>query len=133
MATPTRSQDCDLWLWDGATEYEGRLVRFEERTFTARVRPVRQAGGTAVLGKRVPTSVLDLQRLFTERKFLAHFKGTVEGSLFEAAIANVQRSSDGDYDYLLDGRFTALDEKQLEILSRLPIEGAAEFLKRRAM
>ncbi len=124
--------ECDVWLWDGATEYEGKLVRVEKRRFVARVRQAEKAaGGAGGLGKRVPLSYLDLQRQFMGRRFLGHFDGSAEGALVEAEIENVQRSSDGDYDYLLDGKFGPLDDAQLEMLSRLSVGGAAALLRRR--
>lgn len=130
-ATPKRTRPAEVWLWDGLTEYEGVLVKFGDRTFTARLRQVRK-GPAAALGKPIPASTLDLGRLFADRRFLAHFEGTAEDSLFEARVGSVQRSSDGDYDYLLDGRFAALDPKELEALGRLPVEGAARLLRRKA-
>src|SRR5262245_23325869 len=109
----TRS-GCDLWLWDGSGEFEGMLVKFDESSFSARVRPVRKGDSGAVLGKRVATGYLEVQQQFVKRKFLAHFKGTVEGTLFEASIQSVQCSADGEFDYLVSGTFVALSAKQME-------------------
>lgn len=128
-----RREDCDVWLWDGATEYEGLLVKLEESTFSARVRQVRKDGGGSVgLGKRLAGTYLDVQRQFTNHKFLAHFKGTVEGTLFEALLESVQCSTDGEFDYLVAGRFAALDEKQLEMLRKMSVENAATLMQRQA-
>jgi hypothetical protein len=126
-----RGIECDVWLWEGATEYEGCLVACEEGRFTAHVREVRKGGPSGgALGRRLTASTLDLQRHFAGRKFLAHFKGSVAGTLFEAEVMSVQRSSDGDYDYLLSGGYRALDESQRELLARLSIEDAAALFQR---
>jgi hypothetical protein len=120
---------CDLWLWDGATEYEGMLVKLEGAAFSARVRQARRV--SPVLGKRAPLSYLEAQRVFARKKFLAHVKGAVEGTLFELEVDSVQGSSDGEFDYLLSGHFGALEEKQLETLRKLPLQGAAALLGKR--
>ena len=120
--------DSELWMWDGATEYEGIFVKLDGAAFSARVRPARRAGTS--MGKRLAPSSLDLHRIFTQRRFLAHFKGSLEGSLLEAQIESVQASSDGDHDFLLSGRFSKLDEKQLETLRRMSVENAAVLLQR---
>lgn len=125
--------DCDMWLWDGATEYEGKLVRLEERKFTAKVRQARkESGGAGGLGRRVPLSCLDLQRQFMGRRFLGHLDGSLDGTLVEAEVENVQRSSDGDFDYLVSGRFGPLDDAQVEMLAKMSIHNAASLLQRRA-
>ncbi len=129
MARRQKTPDCDLWLWDGATEFEGVLVRLEGAGFSARVRQVMKRPAT--LGRRVPASYLEAQRTFMKKKFLAHVKGAVEGALFELEVDSVQGSSDGDFDYLLSGRFGALGEKQLETLRKLPLQGAAALLGKR--
>jgi hypothetical protein len=124
--------DCDVWLWDGSTEFEGLLLKLQDSSFSARLRQARKGGGTGTaLGKRVAATYLDVQQQFLKKKFLAHFKGTAEGTLFEASIDGVQVSSDGDFDYVVSGRFGTLDEKQLEILRRMSVEQAAVFLARR--
>lgn len=129
MGRGSNRMSCDLWLWDGSTEYEGVLVRLEGASFSARVRQARK--GAASLGRRIPLSYLDAQRVFARRKFLAHVKGAVEGTLFELEVDSVQGSSDGEFDYLLSGRFGALEEKQLETLRKLPLQGAAALLGKR--
>jgi len=112
--------DCDLWMWDGAGEYEGVLLKLEEGAFSARIRQVKKGGTTvAELGRRIPASTPDAQKQFCQRKFLAHFKGTAEGTLFEAEISSIQVSTQGDFDYLLSGKFKAIDGKQLDLLRQL--------------
>jgi hypothetical protein len=124
--------DGDVWLWDGSTEFEGLLLKLQDSCFSARLRQARKGGGAGTaLGKRVAATYLDVQQQFLKKKFLAHFKGTAEGTLFEASIDGVQVSSDGDFDYVVSGRFGALDDKQLEILRRMSVEQAAVFLARR--
>ncbi len=130
MGIEAKGSDCDVWLWDGATEYEGAIVKVEETEFAARVRQARK-DPAGVLGRRVPATTIDLQRQFTGRKFLAHFRAAVEGTLFEAEIQNVQRSSDGEFDFLVAGRFAALDEAQRQALGKLATEGAAALLHQR--
>jgi hypothetical protein len=130
MATGPARSGCDLWLWDGSGEYEGLLVKFDESTFSARVRPVRKAEAGMVLGKRVAAGYLEVQQQFVKRRFLAHFKGTVEGTLFEASIQSVQNSADGDFDYLVSGTFGALTEKQMEMLRKMSVEHQSERVKR---
>lgn len=122
---------CDLWLWDGGSEYEGVLVRLEENAFAARVRQARKGpGGT--LGKRLAATGLDLQKQFHKRRFLAHLKGAADGTLFEASIESVQGSADGEFDYLVAGRFSELDEPQLEVLRRMSSGHAADRFQRPA-
>jgi len=123
--------ECDLWVWGGAAEYEGLLLTLDESAFSARVRQVKKgAPSVAGLGRRDPGSTPDAQRHFARRKFLAHFTGTPEQTLFQAAILSVQGSNDGDFEYLISGRFSALDERQIEILRRLSVENAATLLQR---
>lgn len=132
MASRKRSE-CDLWMWDGAAEYEGVLLKLDEAAFSARIRQAKK-GSTSIsgLGRRVPGSTPDAQRHFARRRFLAHFTGTAEGTLFEAAISSVQGSAEGEFEYLISGTFSALDEKQLEVLRRLSVENAATLLQRDA-
>jgi hypothetical protein len=131
MATAKRSE-CDLWMWDGAAEYEGLLLTLDQSAFSARIRQAKKKAVTSVtgLGKRLPASTPDAQRHLARRKFLAHVAGTSEGTLFEAEIENVQVTGEGEYEYLISGRFGALDEKQLESLRRVSIESAATLLQR---
>jgi hypothetical protein len=120
--------DSELWMWDGATEYEGIFVKLDGPTFSARVRQVRRGGTT--LGKRVPTSSIDLHRMFTTRRFLSHFRGSLDGTLLEAQIDSVQPCHNGEHDYLVSGRFSKLDEQQLELLRKMSVENAALLLQR---
>jgi len=132
MASGKRGE-CDLWMWDGAGEYEGLLLKVDEEAFSARIRQVKK-GETSVsgLGRRLPAGTPDAQRQFCQRKFLAHFKGTAEGTLFEAEIASVQVSASGEFEYLISGKFKALGEKQLDLLSRLTVDAAAALRGRNA-
>ena len=120
--------DSELWMWDGATEYEGIFVKMDGAAFSARVRPVRRGGTT--LGKRVNTSSLDLHRMFTTRRFLSHFRGSLDGTLLEAQIDSVQVCSNGEHDFLVSGKFAKLDEKQLDLLRKMSVENAALLLQR---
>lgn len=131
MANTTRG-DCDLWMWDGAAEYEGLLLKLDESAFTARLRQAKKASTVAGLGKRLPSSTPEAQRQLTRVRFLAHFTGTAEGTLFEAHLQNVQVSGDGSFEYLVSGRFGALTEKQLELLRTLSVQSAAALLQRDA-
>src|SRR4029078_1339346 len=97
--------------------YEGVFTRLDGEAFSARVRQARRSG--ASLGKRGGASSADLHRVFTQRRFLAHFTGSMDGTLLEAHIESVQASSDGAFEYLLSGRFAKLDEKQLGLLSKM--------------
>jgi hypothetical protein len=125
--------ECDVWLWDGATEYEGKLVRLEERKYTAKVRQARkESRGVSGLGRRVPLSSLDLQRQFRGRRFLGHLDGSADGTLVEAEVENIQRSSDGEFDYLVSGKFAPLDDAQIEMLAKMSISNVASLLQRRA-
>lgn len=121
--------DSELWMWDGATEYEGIFVKLDGATFSARLRQVRR-GGSSIPGKRVNTSTLDLHRMFTTRRFLSHFRGSLDGTLLEAQIDSVQACHNGEHDYLVSGKFAKLDEKQLEILRKMSVENAALLLQR---
>jgi hypothetical protein len=126
MANPTN--DSELWMWDGATEYEGIFVKMDGAIFSARVR---QAGRTGkAVGKRIAPSSLDLHRVFTQRRFLAHFKGSLDGTLLEAQIDGVQVCHNGEHEYLLSGRFSKLNPKQLEMLRKMSVENAAILLQR---
>ena len=122
--------DSELWMWDGATEYEGIFVKLDGADFSARVRQARRSGTS--LGRRLALSSQDLNRMFTQRRFLAHFKGSLDGTLLEAQIASVQGSNDGDHDFLIAGRFSKLNEKQLELLRKMSVENAALLLQRQA-
>lgn len=122
---------CDIWLSDGTTEYEGVLVKFECGEFTARVRSVRRGSAPAGgMGRTLATSSLDLQRQFTRRPFLAHVRGDEPANLFEAAVHNVQRSSESEFDYLLAGRLDLLDERQRDALRQGAWPAAAAMLRR---
>ena len=124
---------CDLWMWDGAAEYEGLLLKLDEAAFSARIRQVKKGGASnAGLGRRLPASSSDAHREYTKRKFLAHFAGTAEGTLFEARIAAVQASADREFEYVVSGGFNALDEKQLEVLRTLSVQNAATLFQRHA-
>lgn len=128
-----KSDPCDLWLWDGAVEYEGLLLKLDESGFTARLRQTKKSplpGGG--LGKRLPASTPEAQRQFTRRRFLAHVQGTSQSTLWEARIENIQVSGDGEYEHLVAGRFEALTEDQLEVLRTLSVQGAAVFFQRHA-
>jgi hypothetical protein len=132
MASGKRDE-CDLWLWDGAAEYEGLLLKLDEAGFTARLRQAKKGvppGGG--LGKRLPASTPEAQRQFTRRRFLAHVQGTAQGTLWEARIENIQVSADGEFEHLVAGRFEALSEAQLEVLRTLSVQGAAAFFQRHA-
>ena len=126
MADP--KNDSELWMWDGATEYEGIFVKLDGADFAARVRQAKRPGTS--VGKRIAPSSLDLHRVFTQRRFLAHFRGSLDGTLLEAQIDSVQACHNGEHDYLLSGRFSKLDAKQLEILRKMSIENAAILLQR---
>lgn len=120
--------DSELWMWDGATEYEGIFVKLDGASFSARVRQARRTGTS--VGKRIPPSSLDLHKVFTQRRFLAHFQGSLDGTLLEAQIDGVQVCHNGEHDYLLSGRFSKLNPKQLEMLRKMSVENAAILLQR---
>jgi hypothetical protein len=120
--------DSELWMWDGATEYEGIFVKLDGASFSARVRHPRRGGAT--MGKRLAPAALDLHKAFTQRRFLAHFRGSLDGTLLEAQIDSVQPCHTGEHDYLLSGRFSKLDEKQLAMLRKMSVENAAIMLQR---
>jgi hypothetical protein len=122
-----QKNDSELWMWDGATEYEGIFVKLDGAAFSARLRPVRR--GTT-LGKRITNSSIDLHRMFTTRRFLSHFRGSLDGTLLEAQVDSVQPCHNNEHDYLVSGRFSKLDEKQLELLRKMSVENAALLLQR---
>jgi hypothetical protein len=122
------ANDSELWMWDGATEYEGIFVKLDGAAFSARVRQAGRSG--KAVGKRIAPSSLDLHRVFTQRRFLAHFKGSLDGTLLEAQIDGVQACHNGEHDFLLSGRFSKLDAKQLEMLRKMSVENAAILLQR---
>ena len=123
-----QKNDSELWMWDGATEYEGIFVKLDGAAFSARLRPVRRGGTT--LGKRISNSSIDLHRMFTTRRFLSHFRGSLDGTLLEAQVDSVQPCHNNEHDYLVSGRFSKLDEKQLELLRKMSVENAALLLQR---
>ncbi len=123
--------DSELWMWDGAAEYEGIFVKLDGASFSARIRQARRTGTT--MGRRLAPSSQDLNRMFTQRRFLAHFQGSLDGTLLEAQIESVQASSDAGHEYLIAGRFSKLDEKQLGMLRKMSVENAALLLQRQAM
>jgi len=120
--------DSELWMWDGATEYEGIFVKLDGASFSARVRQARRAGSS--MGKRISPSSLDLNKMFTQRRFLAHFRGSLDGTLLEAQVQSVQVSTNSEHDFLVSGRFSKLDEKQLALLRKMSVENAAILLQR---
>ena len=122
--------DSELWMWDGATEYEGIFVKLDGEYFSARVRQARRSGSST--GKRISPSSLDLHKVFTQRRFLSHFRGSMDGTLLEAQIDSVQACNSGDHDFLLSGRFSKLDEKQLALLRKMSVENAAVLLQRQS-
>jgi hypothetical protein len=126
------TQACDLWLWDGAAEYEGVLVKLEDAAFAARVRQVRKGAPGGTLGRRISAAPMELQKLFARRKFLAHIRGALDGTLVEASVDSVQGSGDGSFDLLLAGRFAALDERQLGLLRTLSVQSAVALFQRDA-
>jgi hypothetical protein len=131
MATEKRA-DCDLWMWDGAAEYEGMLLKLEESAFSARLRQVKKVTSVTGLGKRVASSTPEAQRQLARRRFLAHLAGTAEGTLFQAHLDSVLASTDSAFDFLVSGRFAELTEKQLDMLRTLSVETAAALLQRDA-
>ena len=82
------------------------------------------------MGKSLATSSLDLQRQFTNGRFLAHVRGEDPGTLFQVAVHSVQRSSEGSFDYLLAGRMDPLDDCQRDSIRRGAGAGAAALLRR---
>ena len=130
MSDPLAANPCDSWFWDGSGEYEGILVRRDGAAFIARLRPVRRSSAPA-LGRR-SASALDAQRLFAKRRFLAHLPGGADESLLQAEFDGVQPSADGEFEVLVSGHLTPLDERQKELLRNLPAESAARLLQRRA-
>jgi len=126
MADP--KNDSELWMWDGATEYEGIFIKLDGAAFSARVRQVRRGGTT--IGKRINSSSIDLHRMFTTRRFLSHFRGSLDGTLLEAQVDSVQVCTSGEHDYMVSGRFSKLDDKQLELLRKMSVENAALMLQR---
>lgn len=123
--------DAELWMWDGATEYEGVFTRLDGEAFSARVRQAKRSGTS--LGKRIAPSSLDLHKVFTQRRFLAHFTGSLDGTLLEAHIESVQACTEGVYEFLLSGRFAKLDEKHLAMLRKMSVENAAIMMQRRVV
>jgi hypothetical protein len=125
-----RGPACDSWFWDGTSEYEGVLVRREGASIVARLRRVRRGGGPP-LGRPSGPSPLEAQRLFSRRRFLAHLPGTADEPLLQAEFDGVQPSSDGVFDVLVSGRLSPLEERQKELLRRLPAGSAAALIQRR--
>jgi hypothetical protein len=121
---------CDVWLWDGTAEYEGVVIRTRGEEFSARVRTA-SAAASGLGRRRAPASTLDLHRLFTRARFLAHLEGFAD-PLLEVRVTGVQCCRDGEFDYLLTARLVPLRPEDLEELSRLPPGRAAELFQRRA-
>lgn len=115
----------DLWLWEGATRYEGRLASVADGRFTAHLRscgdPATRAGG----GRRHATSVFSLQRYFVGRRFVAYASTLPGAELREAEILAVQVSRDIDFDVYVGGVIRDLDETQRELLRRMSVTSAA--------
>jgi hypothetical protein len=130
MSDDSKTNPCDAWFWDGSAEYEGVLVRRDGSSFLARLRQVRR-GGAPPLGRRSSASALEAQRLFSRRRFLAHFPGGPEEALLQAEFNSVQPSSDGEFEVLVSGLLQPLDERQKELLRHLPADSAARLLPRR--
>jgi hypothetical protein len=68
--------------------------------------------------------------MFTTRRFLSHFRGSLDGTLLEAQVDSVQVCTNGEHDYLISGKFSKLDAKQMELLKKMSVENAAILLQR---
>ena len=119
----TDKKRSDFWLWDGAVEYEGSLVKLDEGSFTAHVREARTGSGRAT-GRRLPLPHVELQRRFTGRRFLSYFKDCAEAT-FEVEIDAVQRSSVREFDYFVCGRFRT-SENQPDAAGKIPTRADAK-------
>ena len=120
---------CDLWLWDGRTELEGRLTRLEGPLFVARLRAVRKPERT--LGQRLSPAPLELLRAYARRRWLAHLSGPDNLPLVEIRFDSVQPSSDGEFEIVAAGRLDALAEEERELLRKMPVEAVAALMQRR--
>jgi hypothetical protein len=119
-----------FWLWDGEAEYQGYVLSVDGQRVTARMREIRRwtldAGAP---GKPVPLDLLERQRGMVRRIFLGQSPAIQMGGLLEFRIGAVQPSRDHQFDYVMTGTFTSIDDEQLENLSRLSSDQARRYLQ----
>lgn len=119
-----------IWLWTGQVEFEGELLTLNRPQLTARVRQVRRwALSTGAPGRSVPLHFLERQRELSRRLCFGQSPAILLGGLLEFRVETVQSSRDGQFDYVLAGRFSPVADEHLEALSRLDSDEAPRYLE----
>ena len=121
-----------FWLWDGEAEYQGDLLAVDGQRVTARMREIRRwALDNGAPGKPVPRDLMERQRGMSRRVFFGQSPAIHMGGLLEFRVGAVQPSRDHQYDYVLSGTFTSIEDEHLETLSRLSSDQARRYLQSR--
>jgi hypothetical protein len=121
-----------FWLWDGEAEYHGFLLKVSGQNLTARMREVRRwTLESGAPGKPVPLNLMERQRQLSRRVCFGQSPAIQLGGLLQFRVGAVQPSRDHHYDYVLMGTFSAIDDEQLEQLSRLSSDQAQRYLQSR--
>lgn len=121
-----------FWLWDGDAEYEGILLSVDEPRLTARMRQSHRwglAGGPP--GRPVPRDLLERQRRLMRGVCFAQSPAILLAALLEFRIETLQATKDGQFDYVLQGTFSAVPDERLEMLSQLRSDEAVRYLQSR--
>lgn len=121
-----------FWLWDGESEYEGFLLSVDAPRVTARMRQSHRwglAGGPP--GRPIPRDLLERQRRIMRAVCFAQSPAILLGTLLEFRVDTLQATKDRQFDYLIQGTFTAVADEHLEMLSQLSTDEAYRYLQSR--
>jgi len=119
-----------FWLWDGEAEYQGYLLAVDGHSLTARMRDIRRwTLDSGAPGRPVPLNLMERQRHMSRRVCFGQSPAIHMGGLLEFRVGAVQPSKDHQYDYVLSGTFSSIDDERLEALSRLSSDQAQRYLQ----
>jgi hypothetical protein len=119
-----------FWLWDGDAEYQGQLLSVNGQRVMARMREIRRWSlDSGAPGKPVPLNLMERQRHMSRRVCFGQSPAIQMGELLTFRVGAVQPSKDHQYDYVLMGTFTSIDDEHLDMLSRLNSEQAHRYLE----
>lgn len=119
-----------FWLWTGEAEYEGQLLSTTENQLTARVRSAgRWSPATGSPGTQIPRDLRERQRWFARRVGFAQSPEILSGALLEIRVSAVQPCRNAQFEYVLAGTFSRVEDDHLEALSRLSSDEAMNYLQ----
>jgi hypothetical protein len=119
------SLPCDVWLWDGSSEYEGVVMAFDCGRFAAHIR--QKSSASHATGRRLNTSFIDLQTFFVETHFYALCPRYAGTELQNSEITAAQRSGAPGFDFFVSGILRALDDEQRALLKSTPARDPSPF------